>query len=117
MVAAAARKQGLARRAPSQQRGEDTVVAVRKAATKLLASRDFARISVTELARKAGVGVGTFYHFYPTKEALLLDLREQLFAETTATLAKSFDTPVHDGKSLMVMLEKLIKQWIAMSVR
>ena len=72
-------KNTLKGRRPSQQRGTDTVEALREAAARLLETREGARVSVADLARTAGIGVGTFYHFYPSKEALLLDLREQLF--------------------------------------
>ncbi|GEM_PF-3412861 len=96
-------------RKPSQQRGEETLEALRDAAAGMLRSRDYARISVADLARKAGIGVGTFYHFYPSKEALLLDLREQIFARTMGELGQGFqDTPITDGKSVVAALTRLI---------
>lgn len=96
-------------RQPSQQRGTETVDALRDAAAGMLRTRDFSKISVADLARKAGIGVGTFYHFYPSKEALLLDLREQIFTRTMGELAEGFmKSPITDGKSTVAALTQLI---------
>jgi AcrR family transcriptional regulator len=104
-------------RTAEQQRGTDTVEALRKAGITLLRKRAFHRISVAELARQAGVGVGTFYHFFPSKEALLLDLRNQLFQQTVNELAAGFSQPVTDGTTLRDALERLITGWITMSLK
>lgn len=118
MVAmAAVRKSALRVRAPSQERGEATVKAIRVAAEKMLSTRAFAEVSVTGLAKKAGIGVGTFYHFYPSKEALLLDLREQLFQRSVTSLSEHLPSEIRDGKAFLRALERLLTDWIAMSVR
>lgn len=118
MVAMMVKKKAALRlRVPSQERGEQTVQAIRDAAEKLFATRSFAQVSVAELARRAGIGVGTFYHFYPSKEALLLDLREQLYQRSAASLAQHLPTEMNDGRAFKKSFEALLMQWIAMSVK
>jgi AcrR family transcriptional regulator len=46
------------------------------------------RISVNEVARAAGVGVGTLYRKYPTKADLLVALLMELHEELTAEIAE-----------------------------
>src|SRR5580765_45568 len=40
------------------------------AATAVFAERDFHRVHVSEVATRAGVGKGTLYLYFPTKDAL-----------------------------------------------
>lgn len=109
-------EQALSVRIPVQARGSHTVGAIRAAARELLRQRDFARVTVADLAKAAEVGVGTFYHYFPTKEALLLDLRGALLEETLASLAESLAAPVSSRRELIGRLEKLLRTWISHSV-
>jgi AcrR family transcriptional regulator len=45
------------------------------AATALFSRSSTAEVSVTDITTRAGVATGTFYRFFPTKEAVLVDLR------------------------------------------
>jgi AcrR family transcriptional regulator len=107
---------GIEPRRPTQRRGEGTVEAIRAAAARLLRTRDFARVSIADIARAAGVGVGTLYHYYPSKEALLLDLRADLFRRSTESLIRGFRTPIRDGRTFVRRFEALLRSWIRMSV-
>jgi len=46
------------------------------AAQQVLAAKGYHGAKVADIAREAGVGVGTFYLYYPTKEAVFLELVE-----------------------------------------
>ena len=64
------------------------------------------------------MGIGTFYHFYPSKEALLLDLRRDLFDETASDLTARFiSVTLTDGESLIQALELLMQNLIAIAQR
>lgn len=52
-------------------RRRTTREALRRAALACFASRGFANVTVTELAREAGVTERTFFRHFPTKEAVL----------------------------------------------
>src|SRR5258708_10857594 len=52
-------------------RRRSTHEALRRAALASFASKGFANVTVTELAREAGVTERTFFRHFPTKEAVL----------------------------------------------
>jgi AcrR family transcriptional regulator len=54
-----------------EQRRRSTHEALRRAALASFASRGFSNVTVTELAREAGVTERTFFRHFPTKEAVL----------------------------------------------
>lgn len=57
-------------RPPAERRQE-----LLAAAARLFARRGVPDVSVADITGQAGVAVGTFYRFFPTKEAVLADLR------------------------------------------
>jgi AcrR family transcriptional regulator len=62
-----------------EQRRRSTHEALRQAALKSFARKGFANVTVTELAREAGVTERTFFRHFPTKEAVLFqDYETQL---------------------------------------
>ncbi len=47
-----------------------------EAAQRVLAAKGYHGAKIVDIARAAGVGVGTFYLYFPTKEAIFLELVE-----------------------------------------
>jgi AcrR family transcriptional regulator len=103
-------------RPPSQRRSEATVVAVREAASRLLRTREFGQIAIAEIAREAGIGVGTLYRYYPSKEALLLDLRERMLERVTGEVTATFAMPMVHREDLLARMEQLLTVWVRHSV-
>ncbi len=64
----------------AQRRREQTAGVLLEAAQRVLASKGYHGTKIVDIARAAGVGVGTFYLYYATKEALFLELVEQTVA-------------------------------------
>ncbi len=62
-----------ARRRP-QARGRVTRERLLRSAEALFTRRGFDGTAMSDVARQAGVGVGTLYHHFPDKRTLLLDL-------------------------------------------
>jgi AcrR family transcriptional regulator len=60
----------------SQQRGEATRQRILEAAQESFASQGYDATSVAEICRQAGVTKGGFYHHFPSKQALFLELLE-----------------------------------------
>ena len=56
---------------PQQERSRQTAERITAAALALLERKSFAELTVSEIARKAGVSVGGFYARFPSKQALL----------------------------------------------
>lgn len=65
-------------RQPTTVRGQLTKQHLLTAAEQLFAQKGFAHTSVAEMTQRAGVALGTFYLYYPNKEALFLELVDQL---------------------------------------
>ncbi|MDX2014788.1 MAG: TetR/AcrR family transcriptional regulator [Myxococcaceae bacterium] len=66
------------RRQPTTVRGELTKQHLLTAAEQVFAQHGFAHGSVQDITRRAGVALGTFYIYYPNKEALFLELVDTL---------------------------------------
>lgn len=66
-------------------------------------ARDGLDASVEEIARVAGVGIGTLYRRFPNKEALITELVEDML-DTMSALARNA-TEHTDGRGLEVFLE------------
>jgi len=59
-----------------QSRRAQTAGALLEAARRVLSTKGYHGTKIVDIARAANVGVGTFYLYYPTKEALFLELVE-----------------------------------------
>lgn len=70
----------------SQRRREQTAGALLDAARRVLAAKGYHGTKIVDIAREASVGVGTFYLYYPTKEALFLELVEDTVARLKGKL-------------------------------
>ncbi len=62
----------------TQARGQVTRDKVLKAAEGLFRSQGYDGASMNDVARKAGVAVGTLYHHFPDKRSLLLELVDRI---------------------------------------
>lgn len=63
---------------------------------KLMESQDIQNISVSQIARTAGIGKGSIYYYFPSKDNILDALVERNYEktlETAKTLAKQTDIP------------------------
>ena len=56
-----------------EQRRRPTHEALRRVALASFARKGFAKVTVSQLAREAGVTERTFFRHFPTKEAVLFD--------------------------------------------
>ena len=58
-----------------------TITAIRKAFEELICEKEYAFIKVSELCARSMVNKKTFYHYYPSLDALLAELQEELSSE------------------------------------
>ncbi len=63
-------------RKPKQQRGIETKKQIIKAAFKLFAEKGIYGTNSKEIAKKAGVSIGSFYSYFKNKRNLLLEMLE-----------------------------------------
>ena len=85
-----------AARTPVQRRSLATRAAILKAAAQLLGRRGYARTNTNDIARRAGVSVGSVYEYFRDKDAIVqalleahLGAGEQLFAERALVLSRN----------------------------
>ena len=78
------------RKQPVQARSQATVDAILRATIRVLTKEGLERTSTNKIARTAGVSVGSLYQYFPSKEAILMELMEQ-----------------HHGRMMSVLFERL----------
>lgn len=77
-----------ARRQPKQQRSEETIAILIEATERVVAQVGFHAASTNGIAKVAGVSIGTLYHYFPTKEALVSVVVHRMWeAELHAVMA------------------------------
>lgn len=61
---------------PLTARGQETRARLLTAAEKVFGEKSYFRVSIADITREAGVGQGTFYLYFPSKEAAFRELVE-----------------------------------------
>lgn len=74
------------------------------AATAVFAERDFHRVQVSEVATRAGVGKGTVYLYFPTKDAL----QRVALQASLEQLAADVDAAARAGRPVDETLEAIV---------
>ena len=77
-----------AARAPRQERGRKRREEILDAAEQLMLEVGPAAASIQDIAKRAGSSVGSIYHFFPTKEAILAALFTRHEAEVEEVVAR-----------------------------
>lgn len=98
------------RKMPAQARSAATVEAILQAATQVLISSGFEKMSTTHIAERAGVSVGSFYQYFPNKRALLAALVQRHVSEV-ANRAERACNSVH-GATIRTMCETMVNAFI-----
>jgi AcrR family transcriptional regulator len=71
----------------------DTRAAIEAAAVELFAKRGYHATSMRAIAGLAGVQAAAIYHWYPSKEALLVRLQDDFMERLTARIEEAVATP------------------------
>ena len=77
------------------------------AADTLFRDRGFSAIGVAEICSIADVNKGSFYHFFPSKRALLVEVVESAWDETGMLAAWETTPPQHPVEQLRKFLKEL----------
>jgi AcrR family transcriptional regulator len=75
------------RRAAKTRIGHDIVAAILDAAAEILAEGGYAALTTNHLAERAGVSIGSLYHYFPNKEAIIATLAKRMETEAAELLA------------------------------
>jgi AcrR family transcriptional regulator len=81
---ARSKKRRIPRKKPAQQRSRETVRAIVAAAARILKRDGYEGTNVNRVAELAGVSIGSLYQYFPTKEALVAAVAQDLAERTVA---------------------------------
>lgn len=77
------------RKTPRQERSRATRDAIVEAAARIVASRGLGGFTTNAVAERAGVSIGSFYQYFPNKDALMVALIARQQQDQAGTLAKA----------------------------
>lgn len=110
-------------REPRQERGAERMAQILDAAAQLFAESGIESASMQQIAERAESSIGSLYHFFPNKQALVLAVAERCMLLSTqenasATSAEMLSAPVEQviGQVLdgQVALQRRMPVWAVM---
>jgi AcrR family transcriptional regulator len=97
------------RKQPSQSRSKATVGAIVEAATRILSDEGWAGFNTNKVAEAAGVSIGSFYQYFPSKLSLVEAIRHRHIEDCLAVMKRA----AKGGKPLPAFAEELVRDLIA----
>lgn len=88
---------------------------VREATILLIRENGNESVTTADIAERAGISIGSLYHYYPNKQAILTDIYETILDRLNAELRQrldnesretSLETQIRDGLELTVSLHR-----------
>ncbi|MDC5595993.1 TetR/AcrR family transcriptional regulator [Acinetobacter baumannii] len=95
------------RKRPRQARSAATFEAILEAAARILESLGFAGFNTNAVAELAGVSIGSLYQYFPSKEALIVELIRRERAELSNRIVEAIQQ--HDATDLKEKLKLIIQ--------
>jgi AcrR family transcriptional regulator len=80
-----------------------------KAGERAFAASGFWQTHITDIAKRAGCSVGSFYRRFEDKEAFFLALQSDMAARAEANIAKFFEDPEREGETLDELIIRLAR--------
>jgi AcrR family transcriptional regulator len=101
------------RNSPRQQRSRETYERVLDVAAKTFEELGYAGTTTNKVAEAAGISIGTLYHYFPDKDALLYSLADRHLAWASESMMAAFDRLRDDEPGL----EESLRAGIEVNVR
>jgi AcrR family transcriptional regulator len=83
-----------------------------RAATRTFAGKGYAATRIIDVARCAGIGKGTIYEYFKSKEDLFFAVFQQVMQDTEVPIAASVSRPGSVDRRLRALAESLIGSWL-----
>jgi len=80
-----------------------------KAGERAFAASGFWQTHITDIAKRAGCSVGSFYRRFEDKEAFFLALQSDMAGHAEANIAKFFEDPEREGEALDELIVRLAR--------
>ena len=87
-------------RIPKQKRSIEKKQRIKDAAMKLMSEKGYHQTSSNEIAKEAGVSIGTFYSYFKDKKELYAELVADIYAVVLTPVGLSEGRPEGDGLSI-----------------
>jgi AcrR family transcriptional regulator len=97
------------RKRPTQARSKATVDAIVEAAARILSDGGWAGFTTNKVAAAAGVSIGSYYQYFPDKNALIETIRDRHLEDCRAVLKKA----MRGKRPLSLFVEELVDDIIA----
>lgn len=91
----------------SQTRSEATRRSILRSAEECFARYGYDATAVAEICERAGVSKGAFYHHFPSKQSLFLDLMENWLTDFTGTLSQARSEAESVPEALKAMASRI----------
>ena len=105
-MAVTAKTRARPRKMPSQERSRAMVSTILEAATRVLMKEGYARATTNRIAKAAGISVGSFYQYFPTKDAVVVALmrrhREKMRALLEAHVERFRSAPLEEAVPALI---------------
>jgi AcrR family transcriptional regulator len=95
------------RRVPQQRRAQATVDAILAAAAHILVKGGYPALNTNDVARVAGVSIGSLYQYFPSKAALVDELNRRHATEVATPIFAALNT--HKTLTVPAVLRKVIR--------
>jgi len=82
----------LLRKYRTENQSTDKRQCILQAAVQAFSEKGYAKATIAEIARKAGVAEGTVYEYFKNKEDVLLSIPEEYFREQMEQLKQTFSS-------------------------
>ena len=90
---------------------------VLRAAVALFLEKGYTRTTTGEIAKAAGIGQSSFFHVFPSKEALLLDMVDDAFTRIHARKQRILDGPGTLAEKLRAVIIALPEEYTALDLQ
>jgi AcrR family transcriptional regulator len=96
---------------PRQERSRRTLDVILDTTAAVVAADGFTAVTTADIAERAGIAIGTFYRFYPDREALLTALRNRTYTAYLEHLIAAYDrkTPRTWKQAVSTMIDITIE--------
>lgn len=87
-----------ARRAPRQERSQQTVELMFEATARLIERDGLERLSTNRIAQESGLSIGSLYQYFPNKQSLLLAMAQREMERSAAEVDRAVRKERHLGE-------------------
>jgi AcrR family transcriptional regulator len=104
-----------ARRTAGLRKGERRQQAILDATEQLLAATSFSRLTMDDIANRAGLSRSALYFYFASKEEVLSGLHERIYGEMVRTMDPLADPGVPVAEAMNEAIERVGDNWRAHS--